>query len=146
MNKIRKGDTVMVLVGRDKGKRGTVSRVILNKVGKPDKVLVEGLNLVTVFERPNPQKNEPGGVNRREAPMHACKVAVVDPDSNLPARVKFVQDAEGKKVRRFYVSRKRMPSSVVPAAVPVTATVADASVVPPAAGKEVEQSGTEGRQ
>ena len=107
MNKIRRGDQIAVLAGRDKGSRGTVQRVILDVFGKPEKVMVEGINTLTSFVRPNPQKNEPGGVVKREAPLHVSKVAVIDPDSDQPARVKITTDADGKRVRTYHVSSKR---------------------------------------
>ena len=107
MNKIRRGDQVVVLSGRNKGRRGSVRRVIIDAHGRPHQVVVDGVNLLTSFVRPNPQKNEPGGVIRREAPMSISKVAAIDPGSSLPARVKISIDGEGKKSRIYYVSDKR---------------------------------------
>ncbi|MCH9704981.1 MAG: 50S ribosomal protein L24 [Proteobacteria bacterium] len=107
MNKVRRGDQVAVLSGRDKGSRGTVKRVLMDVYGKPDKVVVEGINNLTSFVRPNPQNNEPGGIIKREAPMPISKVAVLDPESQLPARVKITNDADGKKSRVYHVSSKR---------------------------------------
>ena len=62
MNKVKRGDEVIVLCGRDKGKRGTIKSVELDSLGKPARVLAEGLNIVTHYERPDPQKNRPGGI------------------------------------------------------------------------------------
>lgn len=107
MNKIRRGDEVMLLSGRDKGGRGEVLRVLRGKSGKVERVVVRGINLATNYVRPNPQQNEPGGIVKKEASVHVSNVAVVDPDSSLPARVKILQTDKGKKERRFHVSAKR---------------------------------------
>lgn len=107
MNKIRRGDEVVVLSGKDKGVRGTVRRVLTDVSGKPAQVVVEGVNMLTHFVRPNPQKNDPGGRIQREAPLAAGKVAVLHPESKLPARVKIGTDAQGKKQRTYHVSKPR---------------------------------------
>ena len=92
MNKIKAGDEVAVLRGRNKGGRGIVKRVIPDFRGKPEKVVVEGVNMVSHYERPNPQQNQPGGIIRREAPIHASNVSLIDPKSGRPARVKISAD------------------------------------------------------
>ena len=93
MNKIRKGDQVIVLAGRDKGKRGTVT------LRKDDShVIVEGINLVKRHMRPTP-RNPSGGILEREQPIHACKVMPVDPKTGKGTRVKFKTLENGKKVR-----------------------------------------------
>lgn len=109
MNKIRKGDRVAVLSGRDRGRRGEVRRVILDHAGRPERVEVEGINMLTSFVRPNPQKNEAGGLIKREAPLHVSNVAVIDPETDLPARVKIAADAGApkSKKRAYHVSRPR---------------------------------------
>jgi large subunit ribosomal protein L24 len=86
--KIKKGDKVVVLSGKDKGRNGTVTKVM----PKDDKVVVSGLN-VMVRHR-NPQ----GGLDRVEAPLHISKVAVADPKTGAPTRVRF-ETVDGKKVR-----------------------------------------------
>ena len=91
--KIRKGDTVVVLSGKDKGKTGEVTRAM----PKDGKVIVAGVNIATRHRKPN-QANPQGGLERREAPMHASKVAVADPKSGKPTRVRF-ETKDGKKVR-----------------------------------------------
>ncbi|MGB3752500.1 MAG: 50S ribosomal protein L24 [Parerythrobacter sp.] len=91
--KIKKGDSVVVLSGRDKGKTGTVSKV-MPKVGK---VVVEGVNIAVRHRKPS-QDNPQGGLDRFEAPMHLAKVAVADPKDGKPTRVRFEQK-DGKKVR-----------------------------------------------
>ena len=91
--KIKKGDNVVVLSGKDKGKTGTVSLVM----PKEGKVVVEGVNVATRHRKPS-QANPQGGIERREAPLHISKVAVADPKSGKPTRVRFEQK-DGKKVR-----------------------------------------------
>lgn len=98
MNKIRRGDEVIVLSGRDKGRRGVIRRVFPDAFGKPERVIVEGVNLLTHFDRPNPQKNQPGGVVKREAPLHASNVAIIGADGK-PVRVKIRVDDKGKRAR-----------------------------------------------
>lgn len=92
MNKIKKGDEVTVLCGRDRGRRGVVLRVHPDARGKPEKVLVEGVNMVTHYDRPNPQQNQPGGIVKREAPIHASNVSPIDPKSGRASRVKINGD------------------------------------------------------
>ena len=91
--KIRKGDKVVVLSGKDKGKTGEVTRAM----PKDSKVIVAGVNIATRHRKPN-QANPQGGLERREAPMHVSKVAVADPKSGKPTRVRF-ETRDGKKVR-----------------------------------------------
>ena len=91
--KIKKGDNVVVLSGKDKGKTGTVAQVM----PKDGKVVVEGVNIATRHRKPS-QANPQGGIERREAPMHISKVAVADPKTGKPTRVRF-EEKGGKKVR-----------------------------------------------
>jgi large subunit ribosomal protein L24 len=91
--KIRKGDTVVVLSGKDKGKTGEVTRAM----PKDGKVIVAGVNIATRHRKPN-QANPQGGLERREAPMHVSKVAIADPKTGQPTRVRF-ETKDGKKVR-----------------------------------------------
>ncbi len=92
-SKIRKGDTVVVLSGKDKGKTGEVVR----SMPKDMKVVVSGVN-VHARHRKASQTNPQGGIERKEAPMHVSKVAIADPKSGKPSRVRFEQ-RDGKKVR-----------------------------------------------
>ena len=96
MNKIRKGDQVMVRTGRDKGKRGTVLRVYAD-----DRVLVEGANMVKRHTKPNPNKNVTGGIIEKEAPMHISNVALFNPASGKGERVGIRTLEDGRKVRFF---------------------------------------------
>ncbi len=91
--KIRKGDTVVVLSGKDKGKTGEVVR----SMPKDSKVVVAGVN-VTVRHRKPDQANPQGGLERKEAPLHVSKVAIADPKSGKASRVRF-ETRDGKKVR-----------------------------------------------
>ena len=91
--KIRKGDKVVVLSGRDKGKTGEVTRAM----PKDGKVIVSGVNIATRHRKPS-QANPQGGLERREAAMHVSKVAIADPKTGKPTRVRF-ETRDGKKVR-----------------------------------------------
>jgi large subunit ribosomal protein L24 len=91
--KIRKGDTVVVLSGKDKGKTGEVIR----SMPKESKVVVAGVN-VAARHRKATQVNPQGGIDRKEAPLHVSKVAIADPKTGKAYRVRF-EDRNGKKVR-----------------------------------------------
>jgi len=92
-SKIKKGDSVVVLSGKDKGRTGTVSKVL----PKDGKVVVEGVNVAARHRKPN-QANPQGGIDRAPAPMAISKVAVADPKDGKPTRVRF-EERDGKKVR-----------------------------------------------
>ena len=91
--KIKKGDTVIVLSGKDKGKTGEVTR----SMPKDGKVVVSGVNIATRHKKPS-QVNPQGGLERTEAPLHVSKVALADPKSGKATRVRF-EVRDGKKVR-----------------------------------------------
>ena len=91
--KIKKGDSVIVLSGKDKGRTGTVDQVM----PKDSKVVVEGVNVVARHRKPS-QANPQGGIDRFAAPMHISKVALADPKDGKPTRVRF-ETKDGKKVR-----------------------------------------------
>ena len=93
MAKIKKGDTVVVLSGKDKGKTGEVTQ----SLPKDGKVVVAGVNITTRHKKPN-QQDPQGGLERKEAPLHVSKVAVADPKTGKPTRVRF-ETKDGKKVR-----------------------------------------------
>ena len=95
MNKmsIKKGDVVVVLSGKDKGKQGKV----LEAMPADRKVIVEGINVVSRHTRPRKQGEE-GGILKKEAPMYACKVQKVCPKCNKPTRPAHKMLADGKKV------------------------------------------------
>ena len=96
MRKYRKGDQVVVITGRDKGRQGAVIKVI-----DDEHVLVEGVNLVKKHSKPNPQAGKQGGIVSKEMPMHVAKVAIWNPATKKADRVGFKILADGKKVRRF---------------------------------------------
>ena len=91
--KIKKGDSVVVRSGKDKGRTGTVLQVL----PKDDKVLVSGINVAERHRKPS-QVDPQGGIDRREAPMHISKVSLADPKDGKPTRVRF-ETKDGKKVR-----------------------------------------------
>jgi large subunit ribosomal protein L24 len=91
--KIKKGDSVVVRSGKDKGRTGTVLQVM----PKDDKVLVSGINVAVRHRKPS-QANPQGGIDRREAPLHISKVNLADPKDGKPTRVRF-ETKDGKKVR-----------------------------------------------
>ena len=93
MQRIRKGDQVAVLAGRDKGKRGEVLRVI----PADSRVVVQGVNVVKRHRKPT--QMSAGGIEEIEAPIHVPNVAHIDPDSDKPTRVGFKTLEDGKKVR-----------------------------------------------
>ena len=97
MVKIRKGDTVIVIAGRDSqpAKRGVVKQIYDN-----GKVLVEGVNLVKKHQKPNPMKNQPGGIITKEMPIQISNVALLNPATGKGDRVGFKIE-NGRKVRVF---------------------------------------------
>ncbi|MCA3389140.1 MAG: 50S ribosomal protein L24 [Roseomonas sp.] len=92
--KIRKGDRVQVLTGRDKGRQGEVIRVMPTE----DRALVQGINLVKRHQKPTGVGN-PGGITEKESPIHLSNLALLDPKSGKPTRVGFKMLEDGKKVR-----------------------------------------------
>jgi large subunit ribosomal protein L24 len=96
MNRIRKGDEVIVIAGRDKGRRGTVLRVF-----DDERVLVENVNVVKKHQRPNPQRGVAGGIVEKEMPLHASNVMLWNPVAKKGDRVGIRALQDGKKVRYF---------------------------------------------
>ena len=96
MRKIRKGDDVVVLTGRDRSKRGTVLRVV-----DADHLLVEGINRVKKHQRPNPAKGETGGIIDKEMPIHISNVALFNPATKKADRIGIRQLEDGRRVRFF---------------------------------------------
>ena len=96
MQKIKKDDTVILLAGKDKGRTGTVMKLL-----PKNRVLVEGVNMVKKHVRPNPQKKEQGGILEREAGMHISNVAIFNPIEKKADRIGFKILEDGKKVRYF---------------------------------------------
>ena len=96
MNKIRKGDQVIVLTGRDKGKRGAV----LQRVDE-ERIVVEGVNVVKKHQRPNPMKGATGGIVDKEMPLHISNVAIFNSVTKKADRVGFKLLTDGRRVRVF---------------------------------------------
>ena len=96
MNKIRKGDQVIVLTGRDKGRRGTV----LSRVDD-ERLLVEGVNVVKKHQKPNPVKGLTGGIVEKELPIHISNVAIYNAAAKKGDRVGIKTLEDGRKVRVF---------------------------------------------
>ncbi len=96
MRKIRKGDDVIVLAGRDRGKRGTVLRVYAD-----DRVVVENINIVKRHTKPNPMRGVSGGIVEKEAPIHISNVALYNPAAKKGDRVGYRVLEDGRKVRYF---------------------------------------------
>jgi large subunit ribosomal protein L24 len=95
MLKIKRDDEVVVLAGKDKGKRGKVRKVV-----DANRVIVAGINMVKKHTRPNPQAGIQGGIVEREAPIQVSNVAIFNPETSKGDRVGF-RVADGKKVRVF---------------------------------------------
>lgn len=96
MKKIKVGDTVIVLTGKDKGRTGAVLRKT-----KEDRILVGGVNLVKKHVKGNPDQNKEGGIIDREAALHISNVAILNPQTNRADRVGIKVLEDGKKVRYF---------------------------------------------
>ncbi len=94
--KIRKGDDVIVTAGKDKGKRGTVLRML-----EDDRLVVENVNLAKKHTKPNPAKGEAGGIVDKEMPLHVSNVALYNPAEGKADRVGFKTLEDGRKVRYF---------------------------------------------
>ena len=98
MSKIKKGDNVVVIAGRDKGKRGDVSRIV-----DAGHVIVNGINTVKKHTKPNPMKNQPGGIVTKEMPIDVSNVAIYNPVTKKADRIGVKHLEDGRKVR-FYKS------------------------------------------
>ena len=97
MRKIRKGDDVVVQVGKDKGKRGTVLKVL----AETGKVVVENVNIVKKHTKPNPQRGVTGGIIEKEMPIDASNVLLYNPQTRKGERIGFRILEDGRKVRIF---------------------------------------------
>lgn len=94
MERVRKGDDVVIVAGRDKGMRGKVLRVL----PKSERVVVEGVNVITKHRKPT-RTQQRGGIEKREAPIHLSNVMLADPDSGEPTRIRIKTLDGGRKVR-----------------------------------------------
>ena len=96
-NKFRQGDEVVILAGKDKGKRGTITKVITETA----RVVVDNVNIVKKHQKPNPQMNIPGGIIDKEMPIDVSNVAIFNPTTGKADRVGFRILDDGRKVRYF---------------------------------------------
>lgn len=96
MNRIKKGDEVIVIAGKDKGRRGAVLKVL-----EDDRVLVENVNMIKKHMRPNPNRGETGGILDKEAPIHASNVMPYNPRAKKGERIGVQTLKDGRKVRVF---------------------------------------------
>ena len=96
MAKIKRDDPVVVLAGKDKGKRGTVRKVLDN-----GKLVVSGINMIKKHTKPNPQAGIAGGIVEKEAAIQASNVAIFNPSSSKPDRVGYRIEEDGQKVRVY---------------------------------------------
>jgi len=103
MRKIRKGDDVIVVAGKDKGKTGSVNRVVSS-----ERIIVDGVNMVKRHTKGNPQQNIPGGIIDKEAPIHVSNVMIYNSNSGEGDRVGFKILEDGKKVRVFKSSGEQI--------------------------------------
>jgi large subunit ribosomal protein L24 len=103
MAKIRQDDEVVVIAGKDKGRRGKIVKVLTDK----NKVLVGGVNMVKKHVRPNPQRNIQGGIVEQEAPLDISNIAIYNPSVDKADRVGFKVE-DGKKVRVFKSSGEQI--------------------------------------
>ena len=99
MNRIKKGDDIIVIAGKDKGKRGNVLRVLDN-----GRVMVDGVNIIKKHVRPNPQAGETGGIVEQEAAMDISNISLFDAASGKASRVGIKSLEDGKKVRVYKTS------------------------------------------
>ncbi len=97
MNKIKKGDDVIVIAGKDKGKRGTVTRVVTEYA----RIFVENVNVVKKHQKPNPAAGVPGGIIEKEMPLDVSNVAIFNPSTGKADRLGFKFLEDGRKVRYF---------------------------------------------
>lgn len=102
MRKIRKGDDVIIITGKDKGKRGSVLRIVSD-----ERVLIENCNMAKKHVKPNPNTGETGGIVEKEMPIHVSNVALFNPATNKGDRVGIKTLEDGRKVR-YYKSNKEV--------------------------------------
>jgi large subunit ribosomal protein L24 len=103
--RLKTGDLVVVISGKNKGRQGKIARVLADD----DRVVIEGVNLIKRHLKPTP-KNPSGGILEKEAPLHASKVMPVDPKTGKPTRVRFKTDEKGNKVRVAVKSGEELPN------------------------------------
>lgn len=103
MNKIRRDDEIIVIAGKDKGKRGRVTKVLAD-----NRVIVSGINMVKRHTKPNPQAGTQGGIVEKEAPLHISNIAIFNPETQKADRVGFKVEESGVKVRVFKSNQQQI--------------------------------------
>ncbi|MBE8182759.1 MAG: 50S ribosomal protein L24 [Candidatus Portiera sp.] len=103
MKRIKRSDEVMVLTGKDKGKRGTVQRVLTN-----GKIVIGGINMVKKHQKPNPNLNIPGGIIDKEMPLDISNVAIFNKEANKKDKVGFMLDEKKGKIRVYKSTQKEI--------------------------------------
>lgn len=101
MHKIKKDDEVIVIAGKDKGKRGTITRLLGN-----DRALVTGVNMIKKHTKPNPNAGQPGGIVEKEAAIHVSNIAIFNPQTNKADKVGF-KPADDGEMKRVFKSNKQ---------------------------------------
>ena len=96
MKKLKKGDSVIIIAGKDKGKKGEILKII-----EPDKLVVSNINLAKKHVKPNPNKQETGGILEREMPMHISNIMILNPLTKKGDKIGFKKLEDGKKVRVY---------------------------------------------
>ena len=96
MKKLKKGDSVIIISGKDKGKKGEILRII-----EPDKLVISNINLAKKHVKPNPNKQETGGILEREMPMHIANIMILNPLTKKGDKIGFKKLEDGKKVRIY---------------------------------------------
>jgi large subunit ribosomal protein L24 len=99
-SKLRRNDQIIILTGKDKGKKGTIKSILSS-----NKAIIDSLNLVKKHQKPVPSQNRSGGIIEKEAPIQISNIAIFNPESNKPDRIGF-RFEEGKKVRFFKSNKK----------------------------------------
>ena len=105
-SKLRKDDEIIVINGKDKGRRGVINRIVVKNNQK--KVYVDGLNMIKKHVRPNPQANQQGGIVEQEAPLDISNVAIFNSATKKADRVGFKMLEDGKKVRIFRSTKEQI--------------------------------------
>ena len=106
MNKIKAGDEVLVISGKERGKKGFISNVINDSL-----VVIDGLNLAKKHQKPNPNKNEPGGITNKAMPIHISNISIINPETGERDKIKITVNDDGKKVRCFKSSGGELGNS-----------------------------------
>lgn len=97
MQRLLKGDTVIVTTGRDRGARGEINKVIVGDHGHVEYVIIEGVNVRTKHVKPNPVKQQPGGMEKVAMKIHASNVALYNPETKKADRIRFEVDGDTRK-------------------------------------------------